>query len=66
MDWDLTGKFVKALYVGDFPVYGKVEESRVAYGGGVKHHLQLIEPVVVFSAVRNHVCVDADEIVSVL
>lgn len=44
--WDYTGLTVTGLYLNDVKVTGKVESSRVAYGGTVKHTVVLDEPVV--------------------
>ena len=35
MDWNLEGKRVIGMYMGDFPVAGVVRLSRVKYGVGV-------------------------------
>ena len=35
--WDYTGMKVFGEYMNEFPVTGRVESSRVAYGGDVKH-----------------------------
>jgi len=48
MSWILEGKRVKGRYLGDssMEVAGMVMESRVAYGGTVKHHVVLDKPLV--------------------
>lgn len=43
--WNLEGMTVTGKYLGDVLVTGKVESSRVAYGGRVKHTVVLDEPV---------------------
>lgn len=55
--WNLEGMTVSGLYMGkyEFPVKGKVELSRVAYGGEVKHHVALEEPIEVYGALRDRV-----------
>ena len=40
MNWNLEGLKIEAEYL-DVPVCGVITHSRVAYGGGVKHHLVL-------------------------
>ena len=40
MSWNLEGLAVEAVYL-DIPVTGKVTLSRVKYGGGISHHIQL-------------------------
>lgn len=43
--WNLEGLCVEAKYLDEFLVSGKVESSRVAYGGKVKHTVVLNEPL---------------------
>ena len=44
MNWNLEGLAVEGGYLdGDQPVKGKVTLSRVCYGGGVSHHIELDE-----------------------
>jgi len=43
--WNLEGMHVTGTYLGDFPVSGYVESSRVKYGGGVQHTVILDEPI---------------------
>lgn len=43
--WNLEGMTVTGKYLDEIVVTGKVESSRVAYGGGVKHTVVLDEPV---------------------
>ena len=45
MSWNLEGMNVAGLYMGSFPVAGRVESSRVKYGGGVEHTVVLSEPL---------------------
>lgn len=42
--WNFEGMTVSGNYYG-IPVSGKVEMSRVAYGGGVKHTVVLDTPI---------------------
>ena len=46
MDWNLEGHTVEGLYLGDYPVRGTVELSRVAFGGEVHHSVRLDRPLV--------------------
>ena len=62
MDWNLEGKRVIGMYMGDFAVSGIVRLSRVKYGGGVSHHVELDKPIRVYNAVRDRVILDADEV----
>lgn len=66
MDWNLEGASVAGIYIGTFPVKGKVEASRVAYGGGIRHTVVLDEPIVVFGATRDRVILDNSDINHVL
>lgn len=66
MNWDLEGMKVFGLYMGQFPVTGKVELSRVAYGGEVKHHVALDTPIEVYGAMRDRVILEHGRIQRVL
>ena len=48
MNWNLEGSRVEGNYMGEFPVVGKVEISRVKYGGDVSHHIALDTPITVY------------------
>lgn len=39
--WNLEGLAVAGVYLSDIPVRGKVIRSRVKYGGGIQHTVQL-------------------------
>jgi len=43
--WNLEGLTVRGLYMGEYPVSGRVELSRVKYGGEVVHTLVLEKPL---------------------
>lgn len=60
--WNYEGMTVTGKYLGEFPVSGVVELSRVAYGGRVKHTIVLTEPIVVYGAERDRVILDMAEI----
>jgi len=53
--WCLEGLTVTGLYLDLFPVKGRVELSRVQYGGEVSHHIQLEKPINVYGAFRDRV-----------
>lgn len=55
MIWQLEGKKVSGNYIGEYLVQGTVIESRVAYGGKVKHHVQLDSPLDLFGHERHFV-----------
>lgn len=63
--WDYTGMHVEGRYMGDFPVSGRVELSRVRYGGGVSHHIVLDSPITVYGAERDRVIINHSEVTSV-
>jgi len=44
MSWNLEGLAVEASYL-DIPVTGKVTLSRVKYGGGISHHVELFDSI---------------------
>ena len=54
-NWILEGTRVKGLYLETFPVEGIVTESRVTFGGGVKHTVALDTPMEVYGSVRETV-----------
>lgn len=56
--WNLEGLQVKGLYMGSIPVAGRVELSRVKYGGEVSHHVVLESPVEVYGAQRDRVILE--------
>ena len=58
MSWSLEGLAVEATYLEDFSVSGRVELSRVAYGGRVHHTIVLDQPISVFGARRDRVIVE--------
>ena len=60
MSWNLENLVVEGLYMGDpeFPICGKVNLSRVMYGGRVSHHITLDQPITVFGAIRDSVIVE--------
>ena len=58
MSWNLEGLTVTGSYLGMFPVTGRVETSRVKYGGQVSHHIVLETPITVFGAIRDRVILE--------
>ena len=64
--WNLEGLQVKGLYMGEFPVVGRVELSRVRYGGGVSHHIVLEKPITVYGSVRDRVIINHKEVEQVM
>ena len=65
MSWQLEGKKVSGNYIGEYLVQGTVIESRVAYGGKVKHHIRLDSPLDLFGHERHFVSLDHDELIEI-
>lgn len=65
MSWNLEGLSVSGVYMGVFPVSGRVELSRVKYGGSISHHIVLDAPITVYGAVRERVILEHSEVSSV-
>lgn len=64
-NWNLEGLAVTGLYLGKFPVTGRVELSRVKYGGGIQHTVVLDEAIEVYDAMRDRVLLDHESVTSV-
>jgi hypothetical protein len=58
MNWNLEGLRIHGLYMGCFPISGKVDLSRVRYGGEVSHHIALDQPIKVYGATRWRVVLE--------
>jgi hypothetical protein len=58
MGWDLTGMTVWARYLDEYDIYGRVESSRVKYGGEVQHTVVLAEPIVIYGQLRDRVLIE--------
>lgn len=63
--WNYEGMTVTGKYLGEIMVTGKVELSRVAYGGDVKHTVVMEEPISVYGNMRHRVILDHCEIIKV-
>jgi hypothetical protein len=59
MQWNLEGKRINGIYLGLFPYWGTVLESRVKYGGAVQHTVKVDEPFKVYGEVREHILVES-------
>jgi hypothetical protein len=62
-NWDMTGKVIVGNYIGKYKVVGKVTNSRVKYGGGVQHMVELTRPVTIMGTVRTHLLINDNEVV---
>lgn len=58
MNWNLEGQTVCARYLDLHSVKGRVELSRVAFGGRVHHTLVLDKPLNLFGTTRDRVIVE--------
>jgi hypothetical protein len=56
--WNLENMRVCGKYMGKIPVSGRVVLSRVAYGGDIKHTVELDQPVNVYGAIRDRVILE--------
>ena len=65
MNYNLEGLYVTGKYMGEIPVTGKVRLSRVKYGGDITHHIDLVEPVLVYGSIRESVILNYTDIETV-
>ena len=65
MNWVLEGMTVSGKYMNEFPITGKVRLSRVAYGGAIKHHIDLDTPIEIYGSIRESVILHHYDIESV-
>lgn len=63
--WNYTDMHITGLYMGKFPVSGKVWLSRVKYGGEVSHHINLDKPVEIYGTERDTVILNHSEVLQV-
>ena len=63
--WNLENMYVSGKYMGEFPIIGKVRLTRVKYGGGISHHIDLIEPMEIYGNIRESVILNHSEIETV-
>ena len=59
---DLTGYWVKAVYLDEFVVSGVVVSSRVQFGGRVCHTIKLDSPINVYGSVRDCCIVQHEDV----
>lgn len=65
MRWDLEGSVIEAKYLDEHFVRGKVINSRVAYGGRVRHTIVLLKPIIFYGTMRETLSITHDEVISV-
>ena len=61
-NWNLEGLHVTGMYIGVFPISGRVESSRVKYGGGIQHTVVLDKSITVYNATRDRVPLDHENV----
>ena len=64
-NWNLEDLHVTGMYMGEFPVSGRVELSRVKYGCGIQHTVVFDEAIQVYSAVRDRVLLNHENVTRV-
>jgi hypothetical protein len=64
--WNLEGMWVEATYLDQFKVKGKVEHSRIKYGGGIFHMVVLEKPITIYGAVRERLMLNHKYIARVM
>lgn len=64
-NWNLEGLHVTGMYMGEFPVSGRVESSRVKYGGGVQHTVVLDQSIEIYSQVRDRLLLNHENVTRV-
>lgn len=65
MNWNLEGLCVRGVYLDTFEVRGRVNLSRVKYGGEVSHHVTLDAPMNIFGTMRVAVILDHKDVTQV-
>lgn len=58
MGWNLEGMVIWARYLDEYDVCGRVESSRVKYGGEVQHTVVLSAPMSIYGQMRERVLVE--------
>lgn len=62
MGWNKDGSTIRAMYLSEYPVTGKVIESRVQYGGRVSYWLELDEQLYLNGSFRERVIVGENQV----
>ena len=62
LTWDRTGQTIEFKYLELFPAKGTVAETRVMYGGDLKHTVELDDPIIVWGQIRTQVLVKESEL----
>jgi hypothetical protein len=62
MNWNKEGQQVAGIYLGAYTITGRVQSSRVKYGGRVQHRVLLDTPLEVFGRVAEELLIDDEEL----
>lgn len=62
MGWNKDGSTIRANYLYEYEIVGKVIESRVRYGGEVSYWVQLDNPLFLFGTYRDKVIVSENQV----
>jgi hypothetical protein len=62
MSWDRQGQQVAGIYLKAYTVSGTVVESRVKYGGSVRHTVRLDQPTEVFGRTAEYLLLDEEDL----
>lgn len=62
MNWNLEGLSIEASYLDDFSISGKVELSRVKYGGKVQHTVVLESPINIYGQLRDRLLIEHEDV----
>ncbi|CAB4124191.1 hypothetical protein UFOVP49_52 [uncultured Caudovirales phage] len=65
MNWNLEGLRVVGKYLDTYDVVGRVDLSRVKYGGSVEHHIALDFPIEVYGVDRERVIIDHRDVAKI-
>jgi hypothetical protein len=59
--WNRKDQVIKGKYLGQFPYTGVVRDSRVRFGGTVRHTVDLLDPIQVLGTERFTILIDEDD-----
>lgn len=58
MGWNLEGMVIWARYLDEYDICGRVESSRVKYGGEVQHTVVLATPMTIYGQTRDRLLIE--------
>ena len=66
MGWNLEGLRVTATYLdSEYTITGRVESSRVKYGGNVQHTVMLDEATEIYGNVRDRLLIKHKDVIKI-